>query len=74
MTGAPAYAASMPRASCPVTVDVVSSSLAMSFPSFAEDRVPSMPIAATQTTTNASPTQRAMSELAAAFASVRTHS
>jgi hypothetical protein len=62
----------MVRASWPVTVEVVSSSLAISFPSLVAERVPTMPMAATQTTTNVSPRHRTTSELAAALASVRT--
>ena len=54
-----------------MAVEVVSSSLAISFPTLVAERVSSTPMTATQTTTNASPAQRATSELAAALASVR---
>ena len=69
-----AYTLSIVRASWPVAVEVVSSSLAASFPSVVAERVPTTPMTATQTTTAASPTHRVMSELAAALASVRTYS
>jgi hypothetical protein len=63
----------MIRASWPVAVEVVSSSLAISFPSLVAERVPAMPMAATQITTRVSPMPRITSELAAALASVRTY-
>ena len=63
----------MVRDSWPVAVEVVSSSLAVSFPSLVAEWVPTMPMAATQTTTKASPMHRTTSELAAALASVRTY-
>jgi hypothetical protein len=68
-----AYALSIARASWPVAVAVVSSSLAVSFPRLVAERVPPIPMTATQTTTKASPMHKITSELAAALASVRTY-
>ena len=62
----------MSRASWPVAVDVVSSSLAIEFPRFVDARVPRMPMAATATATSASPAYRIPSELVAALASAFT--
>jgi hypothetical protein len=56
-----------------VAVEVLSSSLAVSFPRLVAERVPSIPMTATQTTTKASPMHKITSELAAALASVRTY-
>jgi hypothetical protein len=58
------------RASWPVTVEVVSSSSAMSLPRLVATCVLTMPMTATATTMSASTTQSAASEPVAALASV----
>ena len=63
-----AYAASMSWASWPVTTAVVSSSPAIAFPCRAAERVPSMPMTATATTTSVP--KSAISERSQPLASV----
>jgi hypothetical protein len=61
----------MALASWPVTIAVVSSSLAITLPWLATERVPAMPAAVTAAATSASVRQSATSEPAAALARVR---